>query len=236
MGRASGTIIWPTIDAEKLVASFLLTQMSTSLQQELCGQVEKLRREVETKDREVVEKSLSLQEARRQKGAVQERQIEVKEKIRESHKKTIKLLHKKVKLEKKLQLREQELQLLRTGQEKCSQQLWSIIQNKEEEVQELQQRLFSVESELVSEKKMTQDLREKLHQATVELLEKTAQEQERENANLLIKTHLERERQRMDQLVMQLTSASTSKDQYIKEIQVNGHYLYKCKHSCDPFI
>ena len=53
---------------------------------------------------------------------------------------------------------------------------------------------------------------------------------------LLIKTHLERERQRMDQLVMQLTSVSTSKDQYIKEIQVNGHYLYKCKHSCDPFI
>lgn len=235
MGRASGTIIWPTIDAEK-TGCFLLTQTSTSLQQELCGQVEKLRREVEIKDREVVEKISSLQEARRQKGAVQERQIKVKEKIRESHTKTIKLLHKKVKLEKKLQLREQELQLLRTGQEKHSQQLWSIIQNKEEEVRELQQRLFSVESELASEKKVTHDLREKLHQATVELLEKTAREQERENANLLIKTHLERERQRMDQLVMQLTSASTSKDQYIKEIQVNRHYLYKCKHSCDPFI
>lgn len=210
--------------------------MSTSLQQELCGQVEKLRREIETKDREVIEKSSSLQEARRQKGLVQERQIKVEEKIRESHTKTTKLLHKKVKLEKKLQLREQELQLLHTGQEKHSQQLWSIIQNKEEEVRELQQRLFSVESELASEKKVTHDLREKLHQATVELVEKTAREQERENANLLFKTHLERERQRMDQLVMQLTSASTSKDQYIKEIQVKGHYLYKHKHSCDLFI
>lgn len=77
-------------------------------------------------------------------------------------------------VEKQLQLREQELQFLRTGHQKDSEQLRSIIHNKEEEVQELLHRLQSVESELAFERKVTQDLKEKLHQENAALAEKSA--------------------------------------------------------------
>ena len=128
-------------------------------------------------------------------------------------------------VEKQLQLREQELQFLRTGHQKDSELLRSIIHNKEEEVQELLHRLQSVESELAFERKVTQDLKEKLHQENAALAEKSALAQEREKVNEAFKILLEGERQRVDQLVRQLTGASTSRDQYTREIEVKG-YLY----------
>jgi len=134
-------------------------------------------------------------------------------------------------VEKQLQLREQELQFLRTGHQKDSEQLRSIIHNKEEEVQELLHRLQSVESELAFERKVTQDLKEKLHQENATMAEKSALAQEQEKVNETFKILLEGERQRVDKLLRQITSASTSRDQYTREIEVKG-YLY----SSDLFI
>ena len=133
----------------------------------------------------------------------------------------MKLIQEKMEIEKQLQLRELELRFLHASHQD-SDKLQSIIRNKEEEVRELQQRLHTVESELASERKVTQDLKEKLHLATAELAEKSALAQEQEKANRDLKTQLERERQRIDHLFMQLTSASSSRDQYSMEVEVRG--------------
>ena len=194
-------------------------QTSTPLQQELSGKVEKLRTAVETKDRELAVKNLALKEARRQQGAVHKKLAQIRNTIGQTQAKTMSLIQQKIEVEKQIQLREQELQFLRTGHQKDSEQLQSIIQNREEEVRELRHRLRTVENELASEKKVTQDLRDKLLQTTAELAEKSALAREREKVIGVFKFQLEGERQRVDQLLMQLTGAGTSKD-YIREIEV----------------
>jgi len=199
--------------------------MSTHLQKELSSKVEKLSKEVEAKDRELAVKNLALVDARKQENIVRQKLLEIKQTIEITQNKTMKLIQQKMEVEKQLQLREQELQFLRTGHQKDSELLRSIIHNKEEEVRELQHRLQSVESELALERKVTHDLKEKLHQANAALAEKSALAQEREKVNEAFKILLEGERQRVDQLVRQLTSASTSRDQYTREIEVKG-YLY----------
>jgi len=199
--------------------------MSTHLQKELSSQVEKLSKEVEAKDRELAVKNLALVDARKQENVVRQKLLEIKQTIEITQNKTMKLIQQKMEVEKQLQLREQELQFLRTGHQKDSELLRSIIHNKEEEVRELQHHLQSVESELALERKVTQDLKEKLHQANAALAEKSALAQEREKVNEAFKILLEGERQRVDQLVRQLTSASTSRDQYTREIEVK-RYLY----------
>jgi len=199
--------------------------MSTQLQKELSSKVEKLSKEVEAKDRELAVKNLALDDARKQENIARQKLPEIKQTIGNTQNKMIKLIQQKMEVEKQLQLREQELQFLRTGDQKDSEQLRSIIQNREEEVRELRHRLQSVESELAFERKVTQDLKEKLHQANAALAEKSALAQEREKVNEAFKILLEGERQSVDQLVRQLTSASTSRDQYTREIEVKG-YLY----------
>ena len=199
--------------------------MSTPLQQELSSKVEKLTKQVETQDLELAVRQIALEEARRQKDATRERMMQVRQTIRHAKTKFMKLIQQKEEVQKQLQLREKELKLLHTGHRKESEELRSIIQNKRDEIQELQHNLQSVESKLTSERKVTQDLKEKLHQANAALAEKSALAQEREKVNEAFKILLEGERQRVDQLVRQLTSASTSRDQYTREIEVKG-YLY----------
>ena len=128
-------------------------------------------------------------------------------------------------VEKQLQLREQELQFLRTGHQEDSEQLQNIIRNREEEIRELQQQLHTVEGELNFERKRTQELSEKLQQATTELEKKSAVQRVQEKENEALKSHLKRERQMVDFLQMQLISASSSKDQYISEMEVREHYV-----------
>lgn len=192
--------------------------MSTPLQQELSSKVEKLTKQVETQDLELAVRQIALEEARRQKDATRERMMQVRQTIRHAKTKFMKLIQQKEEVQKQLQLREKELKLLHTGHRKESEELRSIIQNKRDEIQELQHNLQSVESKLTSERKVTQDLMKKLYQVTAELAEKSALAQEREKAKWDFKIQLEKERQRVDHLVMQLTGAS--KDQYIREIEV----------------
>ena len=208
---------------EREIVSFLLIQTLTPLQQELSSKVEKLSKDIEAKDRELAVKILASEEAMRQKSAVNQKLLGIKRTIKQTETKTVKLIQQKVEVEMQLQLREQELLFLRTGHLKDSEQLRNIIQNKEEEIRELKHRLLSVGSELASERKVTQDLREKLCQASAALAEKSALAQERGKVTEDFKTLLDGERQRVDQLMMQLTSASTSRDHYIREIEVKLH-------------
>ena len=172
---------------------------------------------MEEKDRELAAKIQSLEEAKRQKGEVNQRLVQIKQTIRQTQTKAMKLIQEKMDIEKKLQLREQEFQFLCTGHQKDSEQLQNIIRNKEEEIRELQQCLQAVESELTLERNLSKELRKKLQQATEELAKKSAVEREREEAKEYLKTHLERERQMVDSLRVQLTS----KDQHIREVEVH---------------
>ena len=181
------------------------------LQKKLIIQVEKCMREVEAKDKELALKYQSLEEARRQMDVANQRVTETIQSIRQTQTKAINLIQEKMEVEKQLQLKEQELQFLCTHQD--SEQLENIIRNKEEEIKKLQQRLHEVESELRYERKLSQELKEQLKQATAELETKSAVERERERATGDLRTSLERERQTVDFLREQLTSASASKEQ-----------------------
>ena len=80
----------------------------------------------------------------------------------------------------------------------------------------MRQRLQSVERELTLERSLSTELRQKLQQATEELAKKSAVEREQEEAKEYLKTDLEWERQTVDFLRVQLTS----KDQHIREVEV----------------
>ena len=184
--------------------------------------MEKLTKEVEEKDRELAVKSQSLEEAKRQKAEVNQRLVQTKQTIRQTQTKIMKLIQEKMDIEKKLQLREQELQFLCTGHHKDSEQLQNIIRNKEEEIRELQRQLHTVESKLTSERNLSKELRQKLQQAGEELAKKSAVEQEREEAKEYLKAHLERERQTVDSLRVQLTS----NNRHTREVEVMRYISY----------
>ena len=194
-------------------------QKSTALQKRLSSQIEKLRNNVKEKDRELTLKDQSLEETKRQKDAVSQKVIQLRQTVKQNNTKTIRLLEEKAEAKKQLQLKERQLQLLHTVVQKDSELLQKdseLLQNLEKEIMELRQRLQSVEKELDLERNLSKELREKLQQATEELAKKSAVEREREEAKEYMKTHLERERQTVDFLRVQLTS----KDQHIREVEV----------------
>ena len=194
-------------------------QKSTALQKRLSSQIAKLRNSVKEKDRELTLKDQSLEEAKRQKDAVRQRMMQLRQTIKQKDTKTIRLVEEKAEAEKQLQLKERELQLLCTVVQKDSELLQKdreLLQNKEKEIRELRQRLQAVEKELALERNLSKKLRQKLQQATKELAKKSTVEREREEAKEYLKTHLERERLKVDSLRMQLTS----KDQHIREVEV----------------
>ena len=202
----------------------------SALQIKLNSQIIKLRSEVEAKDRELAVNIQSLEETRAQKVVINKMQEEIKQNIRQTKMKIINLLKEKMEVEKQLQLKEQELQLQCTGHDSNSEQLWNIrnIRNKEkEDISELTIRLQNVEKELTSERMYSEDLKEKLQRATTKLEKKSTMEQEQEKVTEILKANLERERQLVDNLWKQLTSADTSKDQYIKELKVVKNHACK---------
>ena len=172
----------------------------------------RLEKAVKEKDRELALKDQSLEEAKRQKSEANQEMVELRQTIKQNTTKTIRLVEEKAEAEKQLHLKEQQLQLLRTIVHKDSE----LLQNLEKEIRELRQRLRSVEKELILERNLSKELRQKLQQATEELAKKSAVEREREEAKEHLTTHLERERQTVDFLRVQLTS----KDQQIREVEV----------------
>ena len=209
-----------------LLASCIIVQISMPSRKKRNTHVQKLTKEVEAKDRELALHDQSLEEAKRQKDAIIQKLTKIRQTINQTQLKTIKLMREKMELEKQLQQLEKELQpreeclLINADHQMESEQLSNIIKNKEEQIKELQERLHTVESELVTEKKRSQDLKEKLQQATTELEKKSAVQQEQEKAYDNLKTHLEREREMVDFLRMQLTIPDTSKDKYTREVEV----------------
>jgi len=197
-------------------------------------QVEKLRRELETKDRELVLQNLALGEARRQEGAVNQKLMRFKQTLQQTEAKTVKLIQLKKDVDNQLELKKKEFKSLHTRYRKNSEELQSKIWNKEEEIRGLQSLLHSVEEELTSEKKVAQDLKDKVHQADVELAEKSALAHEREKRIGNFEIQLVDLRQTVEQLLMLLTKSTTSGDQYIREIEVKDT-VFKFRHPCDPF-
>ena len=194
-------------------------QKSSAMKEHLSSQIEKLRNNVKEKDRELAVKDQSLEETKRQKDAVSQKVIQLRQTVKQNYTKTIRLVEEKAEAEKQLHLKERELQLLRTVVQKDSELLQKdreLLQNLEKEIRELRQCLQSVENELALERNLSKELRRKLQQATEELAKKSAVEREREEAKEYLKTHLERERQTVDSLRVQLTS----KDRHIREVEV----------------
>jgi len=124
-------------------------------------------------------------------------------------------------LEKQLELKQQELEFLCTIKQKDEEKLQLILENKRVEIKRLQEQIQVLDSELQSEKKTAQELREKLSQVTNELQGKSSQVWELEKAICELRLDYKNERKRVDMLLMQRTAATTSKEQYTKEIEVH---------------
>ena len=185
------------------------------MQNSLKTRIVELEKAVKEKDRELALKDQSLEEAKRQKREANQKIMQLRWTIKQNKTKTIRLVEEKVEAEKQLHLKEQQLQLLCTIVHKDSE----LLQNLEKEIRELRQRLQSVEKELILERNLSKELRQKIQQATEELAKKSAVEQERQEAKDYLKSNLERERQTVDFLRVQLTS----KDQHIREVEVMRH-------------
>ena len=188
------------------------------MRKSLRTRIERLEKAVKEKDRELALKDQSLEEAKRQKSEANHEMVQLRQTIKQNKTKTIRLVEEKVEAEKQLHLKEQQLQLLHTIVHKDSE----LLQNLEREIRELRQHLQSVEKELILERNLSKELRKKFQQATEELAKKSAVEREREEAKEYLTTHLERERQTVDFLRVQLTS----KDQHIREVEVMRHISY----------
>jgi len=137
------------------------------------------------------------------------------------HNKTTGLLKEKSELEKQLELKQQELKFLRTIKQKDEEKLQLILENKRVEIKRLQEQLQVLDSELQSEKKTAQKLRGKLSQVDKELEGKSSQVRELEKAICELRLDYKNERKRVDMLLIQRTAATTSKEQYTKEIEVH---------------
>ena len=216
------------------MAYCLVPQTSVPLQKKLIIQIEKCMREVEAKDKELALNHQSLEEARRQMDVANQGVAEKIQSIRQTQTKVINLTQEKMEVEKQLQLKKQELQFLCTIHQN-SEQLENIIRNKEEEIRKLQHRLHEVESELRSERKLSQELKEQLKQATADLGKKYSAEQDREKATGDLRTSLERERQMVDFLREQLTNASTSKEhvEVCTNLGIRSQIMYTACTICD---
>ena len=208
MNEIAESISWPSV----------FPQTSTLLQQSLSTRIEKLEKDVKEKDRELALKDQSLEEAKRQKSEANHKMMQFRDIIKHNQTKIIHLVEEKAEAEEQLHLKEQQLQLLHTIVHKDSE----LLHNLEKEIRELRQCLQSVEKELTLERNLTKKLKKQLQQATEELAKKSAVERERKEAKEYLKTYLERERQMVDSLRMQLTS----KDQHIREVQVMRHISY----------
>ena len=139
------------------------------------------------------------------------------------HNKTTGLLKEKNELEKQLELKQQELEFLHTIKRKDEEKLQLILDNKRIEIKWLQDHLQEVEGELQSEKKCAHELRVELSLVDKELEGKSSQVRELEKAMCELRLDYKNERKRVDMLLMQLTAATTSKEQYTKEIEVHRH-------------
>ena len=137
------------------------------------------------------------------------------------HSKTTGLLKEKSELEKQLELKQQELEFLHTIKQKDEEKLQLILKNKRVEIKQLQQQIQVLNSELQSEKKTAKELREKLSQVEKKLQVKSSRVQELEKAICELRLDYKNERKRVDMLLMQRTAATTSKEQYTKEIEVH---------------
>lgn len=137
------------------------------------------------------------------------------------HNKTTGLLKEKSELEKQLELKQQELEFLHTIKQKDEEKLQLILKNKRVEIKQLQQQIQVLNSELQSEKKTAKELREKLSQVEKKLQVKSSRVQELEKAICELRLDYKNERKRVDMLLMQRTAATTSKEQYTKEIEVH---------------
>lgn len=209
------------------MAPCIIVQISKLSRNKRNTDVKRLTRDVEAKDRELAVHDQSLEEANRQKDAVIQKLTQIRQAIEQTRIKTIKLVQEKMEVEEQLQqleknlpTREEDNLFIHADNQMENEQISNIIKSKEEQIKKLQLRLRTVESELVTEKKRSQDLKEKLQQATAELEKKSAEQRQQEKACDNLKTQLERERQMVDFLRVQLTSADTSKDKYTKEIEV----------------
>ena len=194
------------------------------MQQQLTEKVAQLQKALEANDKEFEKKRQLLEKAEKEKTTTKHRVARIHQMVIAVHSKTTGLLKEKSELEKQLELKQQELEFLHTIKQKDEEKLQLILKNKRVEIKQLQEQIQALDSELQSEKKTAQELREKLSQVDKELQGKSSQVQELEKVICELRLDYKNERKRVDMLLMQRTAATTSKEQYTKEIEVHQNY------------
>ena len=109
--------------------------------------------------------------------------------------------------------------------------LKAMIRAKEEEISKLRDSLQQQDAEIKRSSQVAQGLREELQQVSAELAVKVSQVQDLERSRKELRDDLDRERKRVDHLVMQ-TTVTGGVNAFHKEIQVSSgiHEWYIAVH------
>ena len=182
--------------------------------------MEEIRSGIASKDMELMVKKQTSSGAQNARAVAREKFERVKRDAVEVQTRVAKLITRRTEILKLLEQKERGLRTLQRVQEREKGELQSLIDEKNDEIARLKQELEAVQAELATEKQKASSRQKQLQQATEDLAGKYARVQELEWARQKLETLLDSERKRVDQLLMQQTAASSSQQQYTKEIEV----------------
>ena len=168
---------------------------------------------MQSKDTEVAAKKYALSEAQNAKDIASGRLNEVEKKTLEVQA-NVGVLTKKVSdIQRQLKLKES---VLKATQEEENEEFQALIN---EEIQNLQQKLEVIRTNLTSERDKALSFQVQFQQASKELADKLARVQSLEKAQQNVETQLDIERMRVDQLQKLAVPASESQHNQEMEVQ-----------------
>ena len=154
-----------------------------------------------------------LEESKREKLILKQRLTKIKQNLELSHTRTVRLIKEMVATKKQLEQKKQEIEVHKRSHLKESQQLQSVIRQREEEITKLKEKLSAVKGELERKEQEIEFLK-KLHLKADEQLQSIIKEREEEIKQLkqqlsAVESQLSSERKHTQDLREQLGQTNT---------------------------
>ena len=178
--------------------------------------------DIEGKDQILAQQDQSLKRAEKERIVVAQKFTAITKKLREAKIRIGQLLLERKNLEGILEQKEMELRALREYATNEKEKHKHVVSQKEKEIAGFQQQLAAVRDELERMKLQPQSFREELQKVRLELAEKSTEVRMLREAEEKVKSHLQVERKRVDDYLMQQTAARSSDANYRKEVEVSN--------------
>ena len=181
--------------------------------------------DIEGKDQILAQQDQSLKRAEKERIAVAQKFTTISKRLQEAKTKIRQLLQERTKLEGTLEQKVMELRALRKFREYATNEKEThehVLSQKEKEIAGFQQQLAAVRDELERMKLQPLSFQEELQKVRLELAKKSTEVQMLRETKEEMKLHLQVERKRVDDYLMQQTAARSSDANYRKEVEVSN--------------